>query len=55
MDYARMLLAPGQHLPPEELSAVVEAALAKWDAGLQDTARRKLDQATVMAQQMGYM
>jgi tetratricopeptide (TPR) repeat protein len=53
--YARMLLAPGQHLPPEALSAVVEAALAKWDASQQDTARRDLDQAIVMAQQMGYM
>ena len=55
MAYARMLLAPAQHLPPEKLSSVVEAALEKWDAGQQDTARRDLDQATVMAQQMGYV
>jgi tetratricopeptide (TPR) repeat protein len=55
MVYARMLLAPAQHLPPEVLYSVIEAALAKWDAGQQDTARRDLDQVTVMAQQMGYM
>jgi len=55
MAYARMLLAPGQHLPPEALSAVVEAALEKWDAGQQDAARRDLDQAIVIAQQMGYV
>ncbi len=52
---ARMLLAPGQHLPPEALSAFIEAALAKWDAGQRDTARRDLDQATMIAQQMGYL
>ncbi len=55
MAYARMLLAPAQHLPPEALSAIVEDALAKWDADQQDTACKDLNQATVMAQQMGYM
>jgi tetratricopeptide (TPR) repeat protein len=55
MAYARMLQGPAQHLPPEELSAIVEAALAKWGAGQQDTARMELEQATVMAQQMGYL
>lgn len=53
--YARRLLIPGQQLPPEALSAVVEAALQEWDAGQQDTARRDLDQAIGMAQQMGYL
>jgi serine/threonine protein kinase/tetratricopeptide (TPR) repeat protein len=53
--YARQLLVPGQHLPPEALYAAVEAALAKWDTGQQDAASKELDQATVMAQQMGYM
>lgn len=55
MAYAHMLLATKQHQPPEALSAIVEAALAKWDAGQQDTARRDLNQATMVAQQMGYM
>jgi hypothetical protein len=52
---ARALLAPGQHLPPEALSAVVEAALQEWDTGQRDTARRDLDRATVIAQQIGYL
>lgn len=53
--YARLLLVPGQHPLPEALYAAVEAALQEWDAGQRDTARRDLDQATMIAQQMGYV
>jgi len=52
---ARMLLAPGQQLPPEALSAVVEGVLQEWNTGQREIARKNLDQATVMAQLMGYL
>jgi len=56
MDYVRMLLDPTQQPPPEQLSALLKAALQAWDAGQRDEAHELLQQQTLpLAREMGYL
>jgi len=52
----RMLLDPTQQPPPEQLSALLKAALQAWDAGQRDEAHELLQQQTLpLAREMGYL
>lgn len=54
--YVRMLLDPTQQPPPEQLSALLKAALKAWDAGQQEEAHELLQQQTLpLAREMGYL
>lgn len=51
----RMLLAPTQQRPPEQLSVLLRASLQAWDAGRQDEAHTLLQQAVSLAEKTGYL
>jgi tetratricopeptide (TPR) repeat protein len=55
IDYACSLLAPTQQRLPDALSAVVEEAIRAWEEGEPETAHTYLNQATELAQEMGYL
>lgn len=55
LDRAHMLLDPTQQPPPEQLGALLEAALQAWDAGQQEEALALLQQAAHIAEEMGYL
>jgi hypothetical protein len=50
-----MLLDPALQPPPEELSALLEAALKAWDAGEVAEASDLLQNAVPLAEMMGYL
>jgi hypothetical protein len=52
---ARALLEPTQQLMPDALTAVVEQAVTAWDQGEAEAAQARLDQALVVAQELGYI
>lgn len=55
ISYVRMLLEPTQQLPSEQLRTLLEAVLQAWEAGQQEEARTRLQQAIPLAQEMGYL
>ena len=55
VDYARALLAPAQQRLPGALTAILEAAMQAWDLGQLEIVRSQLQQATTLAQEMGYL
>jgi serine/threonine protein kinase len=55
IDNARKLLVPIQQRLPDALSGMLEAAIGAWDAQQADSARAHLQQATALAQGMGYL
>ncbi|HEX9131750.1 MAG TPA: AAA family ATPase [Ktedonobacteraceae bacterium] len=55
VDYARMLLAPGQQVLPDVLTANLEAAIRAWDDDQPDMARKYLQQTIISAQESGYL
>ncbi len=55
IDYARQLLDQEQQPPPEALNTLVEALVRAWDSGAFEIARRHLQPATALAQEMGYL
>jgi class 3 adenylate cyclase/tetratricopeptide (TPR) repeat protein len=50
----RKLVGPHQMRLPEELEAVVEAAIASWDAGQTEVAARRLEKAVKLAEQLNF-
>jgi DNA-binding SARP family transcriptional activator len=55
INYARMLLDPTLQPPPEQLSTLLASTLQAWDAGQQEEALALLQQAVLLAEQMGYL
>jgi tetratricopeptide (TPR) repeat protein len=55
VDYARALLEPAQQRFPDALTAVVEEAIKAWEGGESETTRTHLNQATDLAQELGYL
>jgi tetratricopeptide (TPR) repeat protein len=55
IDDARALLAPQQLLLPDALRATVEAATQAWDSGRLEAACAHLQQAVVLAEELGYL
>jgi DNA-binding SARP family transcriptional activator len=51
----RALLEPTQQCLPDAVTAVVEEALRAWEGDDSETARTCLDQATTLAQELGYL
>ena len=52
--YARALLEATQQRPPDALTAVVEKAVTAYEESESEAARAWLDQAIVLAQELGY-
>ncbi|HEY5004687.1 MAG TPA: hypothetical protein VII61_16100, partial [Ktedonobacteraceae bacterium] len=55
IDDVRILLAPTQQQPLEQLKVLLEASLEAWDVGKQEEARALLLQAVPVAEEMGYL
>jgi DNA-binding SARP family transcriptional activator/Tfp pilus assembly protein PilF len=55
VDYARRLFTPGQQLLPNVLTAITESAIQAWDSGQPETVRTSLQQAIILAQELGYL
>ncbi len=55
IDSARVLLAPTEQPPPEQLKGMLESAVQAWDAGQQQAARSLLQQSVPLAREMGYL
>ena len=55
VSHVRALLAPEQQRLPDALSNILAAAVEAWDAAQLDSARSHLQQATALAQEMGYL
>ncbi len=55
VDYARQLLVPAQQRLPDELTALLEAAIRAWEATRYEVAETYLLEATTMAQETGYL
>ena len=55
VNYARQLFAPGQQPLPDALTPITESAIQAWDSGQPETARTSIEQAIVLAREMGYL
>ncbi len=55
VNYARALLAPGQQLLPDPVTAHLEAAIRAWNTDQKEAACAYLQQATTLAQALGYL
>lgn len=55
VEHARLLLAPRQQPLPDTLNTLVEAVILSWEAGQFEVVRIRLQQATALAQEMGYL
>ncbi len=55
VSHVRALLAPEQQRLPDALSNTLAAAVEAWDAAQPGAARSHLQQATALAQEMGYL
>jgi hypothetical protein len=53
MNYARMLLFPTQESLPDQLTQMIEVALQAWDSSQTEIARSSLQEAIVLAEEMG--
>jgi serine/threonine protein kinase/tetratricopeptide (TPR) repeat protein len=52
---AHKLLAPTQQPMPATLAAIIGEAIQAWDSGQMDMANTRLQRATALAQEMGYL
>jgi hypothetical protein len=55
IELVRALLDPARQPPPAALAAMLEEAIGSWDQGQPDVARAHLQQASGLAQEMGYL
>ncbi len=55
IDHARVLLDTKQNPPPPAIERVLSQAVANWDSGQQDLARKDLQRAVELATPFGYV
>jgi tetratricopeptide (TPR) repeat protein len=55
IDAVRVMMAPDLQPLPAALTAIAESTIAAWEKGEVDLARKNLDRAVVLAQELGYL